>query len=115
VSAGVTDWKTLEGEYAALRAATEAAFNAAVNEPKIKSRDMLVQTNSAPVAAAPGAAVGDYSGARKQSVTSAGKKGSTTADNMRKQMTSVFDEILGGRSAAGDRVVYIGEDVRHGG
>eukprot|EP00604_Paraphysomonas_vestita_P000322 CAMPEP_0174826424 /NCGR_PEP_ID=MMETSP1107-20130205/44007_1 /TAXON_ID=36770 /ORGANISM="Paraphysomonas vestita, Strain GFlagA" /LENGTH=95 /DNA_ID=CAMNT_0016059545 /DNA_START=482 /DNA_END=766 /DNA_ORIENTATION=+ len=30
-------------------------------------------------------------------------------------MTSIFSEILSGQSIAGDRVVYIGEDVRHGG
>lgn len=34
---------------------------------------------------------------------------------MRKHMTSIFDEALSGKTIAGDRVVYIGEDVRHGG
>jgi hypothetical protein len=36
-------------------------------------------------------------------------------DSMRKHMTKLFDEALGGLTSAGKRVVYIGEDVRHGG
>jgi hypothetical protein len=34
---------------------------------------------------------------------------------MRKHMTTFFDEALSGQTVAGDRVVYLGEDVRHGG
>jgi hypothetical protein len=34
---------------------------------------------------------------------------------MRKHMTAVFEEALAGLTVAGDRVVYLGEDVRHGG
>jgi hypothetical protein len=30
-------------------------------------------------------------------------------------MTAVFDEALSGQTVAKDRVVYLGEDVRHGG
>jgi hypothetical protein len=39
----------------------------------------------------------------------------TRYEAMRKHMTTIFDEALSGQTIAGDRVVYLGEDVRHGG
>jgi hypothetical protein len=34
---------------------------------------------------------------------------------MRKLMTQLFDDALGGHTPAGKHAVYLGEDVRHGG
>ncbi len=89
----------------------EEAFNAAVNEPKITSREALVHSNSSPLARTASQTTSSVA------IRTAGEAVASTAqdDNrpevMRKQMTRVYDEILGTQKDA----VYIGEDVEHGG
>jgi hypothetical protein len=75
---------------------TEQAFNIAVNEPKLTSRDELLRSNSAPLLPI----------SPKTSANVNGK-----SDNMRKHMTNAYTELLDQWPTA----VYIGEDVRHGG
>lgn len=84
----------------------------AVNEPKLLARSQLADSNSAPLQ--PFVAVIS----KPPSISSTHQHnsgGGEVKESMRKLMTRVFDEALGGGSAAGDTVVYIGEDVRHGG
>lgn len=107
-------WAEIDQEFQSIQAATERAFNAAVNEPKILERQPLLDSVSAPeargarVAAVHGA---DWSYSNRREHRAA--KGA--AEVMRKHMTAVFDEALGGHSPAGQHAIYLGEDVRHGG
>lgn len=108
----------------------EEAFDTAVLEPKITSREQLIASNSQPLAPIPGrgddafASVLMYQTFTKDEDATAGTGTVTTSDNdekkkakkgrnepMRKQMTRVLDEIL----SSDDKVVYVGEDVEHGG
>ncbi len=117
VESGAISWSEILTEFEATAATVEKAFDAAANEPKITSREDLVQSNSAPIVSAPVAAgqaqkLFDYSNHREQHASG---KGKAAAEVMRKHMTALFDEALSGRSPAGEHVVYLGEDVRHGG
>lgn len=119
VSSGAISWSEILTEFENTSASVEKAFDAAANEPKITSREELARTNSAPIVPAPGTpgseerALWDYSNQREKKQKSGGKAGA--AEVMRKHMTTLFDEALGGSSPAGEHVVYLGEDVRHGG
>ena len=117
---GATSWAEVEAEFTTIAQSVERAFSTAVNEPKIVSRAPLVESISAPeVRATTTTASSDaaaYSNNRsKCSVTSGSGTAAAAAEPMRKLMTGVFDEALGGRSPAGKHTVYLGEDVRHGG
>lgn len=117
VESGAISWSEILAEFEYTATTVEKAFDAAANEPKITSREELVQSNSAPIVSAPVAAgqvpkLFDYSNHREQH---AHGKGKVVAEVMRKHMTALFDEALSGHSPAGDHVVYLGEDVRHGG
>lgn len=95
---GVYQAKEVEDMFASLQDQVTNAFDLAVEEPKISSREALIASNSLPIYTRPKAA-------------KAAAKDSGRPEVMRKQMTRVFDEILD----ADRRVVYLGEDVRHGG
>lgn len=117
-----TTWADIYKEFDIIQKATEAAFDTAVNEPKITSREDLEATNSAPehTAGRTDASEWEYSQVREQyqqlQLQSQDQGGSkSTPEVMRKLMTQLYDEVLGGRSPAGAHAVYVGEDVRHGG
>ncbi len=116
VSSGAISWSEINDEFQSIHGSIERAFNTAVNEPKIVSREQLVETNSAPAITAASSDPAVYSNCRDQGRGGAapGTK-APPSDPMRKLMTSVFDEALGGQSPAGNNVIYLGEDVRHGG
>jgi 2-oxoisovalerate dehydrogenase E1 component len=95
--AGLFTYPQLLAMYDDIHARTRRAFAAAVQEPKIATREELVQTNSAPLVAVP-SVIRDHP---------AGPKGHV----MRKHMTRVIDETL----ARHPQAVYLGEDVVHGG
>jgi hypothetical protein len=111
-------WSEVLSEFETAQTAVEHAFDATVNEPKITSRENLVNTLSAPVVPGPSGdeKEWDYSNHREKKHRAAAGSGKAPApEAMRKHMTAVFDEALGGVSPAGEHVVYLGEDVRHGG
>ena len=136
-AAGLVTPQSMVEKYEHIWKCTEAAFDTVINEPKITDRQALFQTNSAVLPSlasraslsAHGSAFvtsQSYSGLgiKKLDPTSAKSKSTKKGgplDNMRKHMTHFFDEALSG----GDRratylpaqtsVVYLGEDVRHGG
>jgi 2-oxoisovalerate dehydrogenase E1 component len=86
----------------------QSAFNSASQEPKIASRGEVMQWNSAPLKPAAGKDA-DEQGTRTLPAPQSGRGAKFHV--MRKHMTAVFDELL---STTRD-VVYIGEDVTHGG
>jgi 2-oxoisovalerate dehydrogenase E1 component len=92
----------------------EKAFDNAAEEPKISSVDLLIQNNSQPIAPT---SPPRHPISVDVRLPFAKVKNSSTGissghrDAMRKQMTKVFDEILANHKD----VVYIGEDVEHGG
>lgn len=101
----------------------ETAFEDASNEPKIVDRISLVLSNSQPLDTSNTEneiqtvqALGihqliDFSCNADQTKKLIGKKAVGTSDLMRKHMTSVFDEQL----SKNPNMMYIGEDVEHGG
>jgi hypothetical protein len=117
VAAGSTTWHEIHDEFVHIQHATEAAFNAAANEPKITSREALEATNSAPevTAGRPAPSAWAYSNSRDQKAPAAEGAKAGAPEVMRKLMTQLFDEALGGHTPAGKHAVYLGEDVRHGG
>lgn len=140
-------WADIDAEFQSIQAATERAFYAAANEPKILERQPLLDSVSAPEmrgargdgtagatttthtgtgsTTADGGAVDcladwSYSNRRERKAGKGSGPTATTAKSapaevMRKLMTAVFDEALGGHSPAGAHAIYLGEDVRHGG
>lgn len=101
----------------------EAAFETAMNEPKITDRNALVASNSQPLdlsnleshnQGSKGLEIErliQYSTSEDPDKNLVGKKAAGSSDLMRKHMTRCFDELLGSRPD----MVYIGEDVQHGG
>jgi 2-oxoisovalerate dehydrogenase E1 component len=94
----------------------EEAFEGAMNEPKIQDLDALVASNAA-ASVLPTAAL-----AQNESITArlfpwVGESGAKRRGQvMRKHMNAVLDEMLSSGSNKGENgVVYIGEDVEHGG
>jgi hypothetical protein len=103
----------------------ERAFDMASSEPKITDRAALVRSNSQPLD--PGyssKSLGESEGNKKaldmadvfghvsgSGAAIAPKKVTATCDVMRKHMNRVFDEAL----VANKNMMYIGEDVQHGG
>ncbi|CAE7489286.1 unnamed protein product, partial [Symbiodinium microadriaticum] len=119
-TAGVFGDENLAERYRYLWDCTEKAFAQAANEEKITNRENLCASNAPPLVAIPShteRATVRYSGLGAKSLVAAGGAESKKrkVDSMRKHMTRLFDEALGGGTAAGERVVYVGEDVRHGG
>eukprot|EP00039_Didymoeca_costata_P012091 m.172946 g.172946 ORF g.172946 m.172946 type:complete len:817 (+) comp15379_c0_seq5:135-2585(+) len=100
VYAGVFSYHELHTLLTTLWRKTESAFNHASTEPKLTSRQSLVDRTAQPLVPMP-------SGAVKMKDHSDNKKGNV----MRKNMTRVIDEIL----TEHVNCVYIGEDVEHGG
>ena len=78
----------------------EESFNQASSEPKLTSRKDLIDRNSAPLTKLP-----KKRGRKKRSED--GEKPQV----MRKHMTRLYDELL----TNSPDIVYIGEDVQHGG
>jgi hypothetical protein len=118
VAADAITWPEVLDEFERIQATTEAAFNAAVNEPKITSRVALEQTNSAKEVTGnkPDSSTWSYSNNRDAKPSLGGGTAAAQAPEvMRKLMTQLFDDALGGATPAGKHAVYLGEDVRHGG
>jgi len=97
---GVFTYSQLERLYHELMEETSEAFQQAINEPKISSREKLVKSNSQPLAPIP-----EQPPKRKTEVPNSMRM------VMRKHMTQVIDESLQNNK----NMVYIGEDVQHGG
>lgn len=118
VSAGITTWPELLQDYQYIQSTVEKAFDVAVNEPKITSRTELINSNSAPLSLPTAAAAAvEVVQLPDLSLSPLLKTKLATApvENMRKLVTMMFDEALGGGTAAGNNVIYVGEDVKHGG
>lgn len=124
VEAGIFTPTSLEELFVSYQDVVERAFDEAVNEPKITSRDALIASNSRPLATA------TTTTATTTAITTATTDAVThkftvrypfrsekiineanRPEAMRKHMTRVYEEIL----ASQPDTVYIGEDVEHGG
>jgi 2-oxoisovalerate dehydrogenase E1 component len=90
-----------------LKLKIENAFDSAVNEPKLTSRNDLLRRNYAKLADVPL----NTNSAVYSRIQPTGKQNASTGNVMRKHMTKVYDELL----AKNKEMVYIGEDVVHGG
>jgi|EP00945_MAST-04E_sp_MAST-4E-sp1_P002826 2-oxoisovalerate dehydrogenase E1 component len=77
------------------------SFAVAAKEPKVTSRKVCISRNSQPLAKVP----------KKRGRKKAGVDDDEKPQVMRKHMTRVFEEQLQNN----DDIVYIGEDVQHGG
>ena len=95
VERGVLDAETVAARNDEISRAVRAAFDAAAAEPKLDDRAALVKRVAAPLAPVP-----------PTPAATTGKK-----DVLRKHATRVLDELL----SKHEDVVYIGEDVEHGG
>jgi hypothetical protein len=96
----------------------ETSFDQAVDEPKIKSREALILSNSASLSNLRPNSKPSPSGMPDAMPTphlmpDANTDPSTkrSTDNMRRHMTKVYDELL----CENEDIIYIGEDVEHGG
>ena len=95
VARGVLDANTVAARNDEIARAARNAFDAAAAEPKLDDRAALVKRVAAPLAPVP-----------PTPAATTGKK-----DVLRKHATRVLDELL----SKHEDVVYIGEDVEHGG
>eukprot|EP00929_Paragymnodinium_shiwhaense_P077325 TRINITY_DN39818_c0_g2_i1.p1 TRINITY_DN39818_c0_g2~~TRINITY_DN39818_c0_g2_i1.p1 ORF type:complete len:777 (-),score=162.47 TRINITY_DN39818_c0_g2_i1:152-2482(-) len=106
VDEGVTTYEKLSGRFEELREMIEVAFNKAAAEPKVSSANMSIELNARPTVskrewwARPATADLEHQ-----------KRGGENPKVMRSNMTRVLDEQLQQRK----NLVYIGEDVQHGG
>eukprot|EP00658_Telonema_sp_P-2_P003223 TRINITY_DN11184_c0_g1_i2.p1 TRINITY_DN11184_c0_g1~~TRINITY_DN11184_c0_g1_i2.p1 ORF type:complete len:362 (-),score=100.03 TRINITY_DN11184_c0_g1_i2:329-1414(-) len=98
VAEGVTDWPSLAARHAHMLSLTQDAFNKASTEPKITDREAMVQVCSAPLQEV---ALNRHQPPEKKEKPVV----------MRKNMTRCLDQEMSLRP----ELVYIGEDVRHGG
>jgi len=87
---------------------SRSAFNSAADEPKISTRDDMIAKVSQPMAQVPPLAAGLLT-SHDFNQGDAGKR--VKKDVMRKHMTRVISEVMD----SDPKVVYIGEDVEHGG
>jgi hypothetical protein len=115
VDAGAFTYPELVDMLEATKASARKAFDAAVLEPKISSRQQLMDTNSQPLAPVPISATnptagGDVIDAASDTAATPAKK-PKLGDVMRKNMTKFFGAFLEENKDA----VYVGEDVEHGG
>lgn len=105
VASGATDWPQLLSRHAQIRDLTQAAFEQASLEPKISERSSMLDLSSAPLKPVQ---------SEGPSTVRGGPQGSPTSEKpvvMRKNMTRCLEEEMTSRP----ELVYIGEDVRHGG
>lgn len=111
VQSGVYTVPEIVDRFAVLQKSVEQAFEKASLEPKLTSREELVTRVAAPLSQMPKASLhaqetpGSFVSTATYGVTGA------SAQVMRKHMLKVFDELL----EENRNLVYIGEDVRHGG
>jgi 2-oxoisovalerate dehydrogenase E1 component len=115
IADGVYTSEELLERFDSIQKSIENAFDIAVEEPKITSRDDLIATNSKPLVHSDNK-ISNISIVRY--LTNMGKnnkekksKNNGIADVMRKHMTKYYDEVLENQKD----VIYIGEDVQHGG
>eukprot|EP00053_Salpingoeca_punica_P011422 m.101829 g.101829 ORF g.101829 m.101829 type:complete len:783 (-) comp15670_c0_seq2:1623-3971(-) len=101
VANGVTTYEQLTTRFRELSAKVEEAFHLAVQEPKLTSRLEALQQSQKPLAPLP-------ANVRVEVTPPTNKKRTSV---MRKNMNTVIEEIMTKNSD----VVYIGEDVEHGG
>jgi TPP-dependent pyruvate/acetoin dehydrogenase alpha subunit len=87
---------------------TEGAFEIAIHEPRVTLSDMMDRV-SVPLAPIP--TFSTTSPPNREETTSANSNNKETSKVMRKNMTRVLGEAM----AMDKSVVYLGEDVRHGG
>eukprot|EP00943_MAST-04B_sp_MAST-4B-sp1_P008904 g8904.t1 len=101
IEANIIDLTTLSNRFNEFTDIVESSFQEASLEPKVNSRKDLVNRNSAILAKVP------KKRGRKKSDVDDGEKFQV----MRKHMTRLYDELL----TNAEDIVYIGEDVQHGG
>ncbi|KAJ9455383.1 2-oxoisovalerate dehydrogenase subunit beta [Diplonema papillatum] len=108
VAAGFTSWEDLHAMYVDTWDLARRAFDKAVNEPKITTRNHVQQVTCQPLYRPEGPAPPVV-----RPPPNAGNASVKAKDThvMRKHMTRVFDELL----TENPKLVYIGEDVEHGG
>lgn len=104
VAEGVLSESALKERFEAMRDSVERAFDMASEEPKITCRDSIVSRVEAPLARAP--SVHTSSSTSDETSPPSGKP-----EVMRKHMTRYLHDVMN----TTDDVVYLGEDVRHGG
>jgi 2-oxoisovalerate dehydrogenase E1 component len=108
VEANATTYSALADLYEDITRQTQDAFGKAANEPKITSRDAMVDVLSAPLVAVPGVE-GATDGNADADGGETRKPGRGVV--MRKAMNKVIAECLDQHPEC----VYLGEDVQHGG
>jgi len=104
VEANVATYGALADLYEDISLQTQAAFDQAVNEPKITSRDSMLDVVSAPLVTVHGI---NYSEVQLSDESHKPKRNVV----MRKAMNKVLEECLDQHPEC----VYLGEDVQHGG
>ena len=97
VHSGALSLSQLETRFAELKDVVERAFDRASEEPKITSRDEIVKRVSQPI--------------RAVTSSSSNDEDEKPPEVMRKHMTRLMHEVM----EQTNDVVYLGEDVRHGG
>lgn len=110
IQQGVFSFEEVQQLFNAMQTTVEAAFDQASTEPKITSREQLVASNCAPLPAIKSSTAVYYQPKSKKDTADKSIK-QPIREVMRKHMTRVFDEALSTDST----VVYLGEDVQHGG
>uniref|UniRef100_A0A0G4GCD1 Transketolase-like pyrimidine-binding domain-containing protein n=1 Tax=Chromera velia CCMP2878 TaxID=1169474 RepID=A0A0G4GCD1_9ALVE len=103
VDAGLVNAQDIRNEWQIIRTLVRSAFEETAEEPKISTREELVASNSPPLFVPSAIKKG---GGGKEKRSGKGRK-----DVMRKHMGSLMREAM----RADSRVMYLGEDVRHGG
>jgi len=105
VDAGLT-WDEVRADFEFLKTECEAAFDVASTEPKVESREEQVSRCAVPYAEPPRHLPPGTAPTPPFAPPPSGKR-----EVMRKQMTRCISEAM----SSDPRVVYIGEDVEHGG
>ena len=98
---GYTTYENLLNRWIAIQQLTERAFQTAIHEPKVTLAEMKNRV-SVPLAPIPNVSLTKQSKENDPEVS---------PRVMRKQMTQALEEAM----ASDESVVYLGEDVRHGG
>lgn len=110
VSQGVTTYAALGARLDELAGMVEDAFDAASAEPKVSSREACVSFNSQPIVPK-ATVVAEAAATAARMAPAAGQEAPTAPKVMRWCMTRALNEQLEQHR----NVVYIGEDVQHGG
>ncbi len=106
IEENIIDRNSLSKRFEEFSEMVSNSFQEASLEPKIKSRKELLNRNSAPLAK-----VAKKRGRKKNPANDATGSGGEKLQVMRKHMTRLYDELL----TNSPDIVYIGEDVQHGG